>query len=323
MGGTVGSAITRILLVMSAVAFSADACAASAAGTATSEAQGLIAPVVQTLLKSTSAVVAYAKTPDDEKIKQDSSILFNNVSVEEDLSTTRGHSKATASAARELFTKNTVNPTAQVFFANGPPEGAAFAFAKANSLSEADVQPPGLIPFKDLLALNISLRSDSPSVFAVSLSNLADANYDKNLLDKVSSVNFLGTDPSVKLSGGLSALGLTPAIPLITYISVFAYLDGDKLQVNAIDYLGNTLLTASNFSLSSSDGTTSATFSGEISTNISIPSGQPFFQNLEAYSATAALTVPEPSTFILFAFGLLGLYMRRRAPLKIQMLVKT
>jgi hypothetical protein len=285
----------------------------SAGSSSASEAQPLVSSVIQALLKSTSAVMAYAKTPDDEKLVQDTSSLFFNVEVKEDLDTARGHSLAVAKAAREAVTKNKVDPTANVFFANGPPEGAAIAFAKANSLSEMSVKPPGLIPVKDLLALNIQLRSDSPSVFAVSLSNLPDTNYDKRLLDTVSSVRFFGTDPATKLLSGFDALGLSAATPITTYISILAYLEGTHLQVSATDYLGNTLLTASDFSVSTDGGTTTATYSGQISTDIMVQSDLAFFQNLEGYAATAALSVPEPSTYALGALGLVAVVIRCRA----------
>ena len=67
-------------------------------------------------------------------------------------------------------------------------------------------------------------------------------------------------------------------------------------------------MTSSDFTVSTINGVTTATYSGEISTVVTLNSDQQYDFNFEVYAgAISSIPVPEPSCLTLTGFGMLSL----------------
>lgn len=280
-----------------------------------------------------AAVWAAAVTPDGQEIKSDGpkQTLFT-VTVDAEKNTANGHAKTHSEANADFFSfdQDHVKVDATVPRATGYAAGWARADARMEfdelGLGGASLESTALqLPthFDALLTADLDIvlqpQPGIPAVAAFSLSDLSATAIDKHLLDAMLAFDYLavGVDPAEIYSSGFSDLEstVTPQVPLNPYMFIVASFDQtNPLQVTAIDHLGNTLLSPADFLIEVVDGVSTASFTGRVSTTVSVNFEEPFQLHAEDYgSAAAVAAVPEPSILALFACGALGLaYTRRR-----------
>jgi hypothetical protein len=168
------------------------------------------------------------------------------------------------------------------------------------------------------LTLRNSVAGD-PSAVGFSLTDLPPTNFDHSLSERFFASDLLGfqTDFNNEFSQGLTAAGFSGASPNTSFITLLAFLGPNGLEVMATDYLGNVLLTPSDFTVFTVDGVTTATFSGDLTTMIRLNSGQEINLSFEAYGTAAAeSSTPEPATLLLLGSGIAGVAIKTRKRLQ-------